>query len=130
MAVGMNSVVLMSLPDIASDEPAHRAARDEIRRIVLPCGKPRQGDNAGQGGCHNRNKLCMPVLVRDRRSDRPCPDGMPGWKPRAAIKEIPPVVGGIRPVSAGNWFQHRDDDQAVQQSFGPQYSDLARFGIV
>src|SRR5256885_17268849 len=96
----MNGVVLMCLPHIAADEPAHARPRDEVGSIMLLRRESRNRNNSRQCTSDDRNQLSVPVLVGDHRGKRPGFDGVPGWEGRAAVEETTLVVFRIGPISA------------------------------
>src|SRR5713226_9135590 len=69
--------VLMVVPDVLADEPAHCAARDNIGSVMLASRETGNTDRCGQAIRNDGHNLVRRIFMGDQRSERPHLDGMP-----------------------------------------------------
>src|SRR5882672_3734463 len=113
-------LAVMRVIDVTPNAIPHRAANQDIRKVMLLPGEPSEADSAGNSVSGNLHQTTIVVFVGDHRSQRPCLDAVSGWKGRSTVPEIAAILSGKWPATLGDFFQRGYYDCAINQGFSAE----------
>src|SRR2546423_4359042 len=106
--------------DIAPDPISHRAANQNIRKVMFLTSETSDADGAGNSVSGNLHQRTIVIFIGDHRCQRPGCDAVSGWKGRSAVKEIAATFAGKGTAALGDFLERRYHDRTINQGFSAE----------
>src|SRR5690348_15415964 len=117
---------MMGAVNVTANPETQRAARNDIRKVMLVTGEPRDTHRSCKSVSSELHRGTILVFVRNDSRDRPRLRAVPRRKRAAAVEELATLSTIQRPRALGNALQNTLDDDAVDHRFRTQQSRFER----
>src|SRR6266550_370175 len=104
---------VMRVKDVAPNAIPHRAANQNVRKVMFLTSEASDADGAGNSVSGNLHQRTIVVFVGYHRCQRPGRDAVSGWKGRSAGPEIAATFPRERTAALGDFFQRRYNDRTI-----------------